>query len=208
MICELTNVQKKYKDKVVLDNFNLKVNEGEKIAIVGKSGAGKSTLLNIIGLLEKPDDGAVILFDDKQALKKRKYYLRNKITYLFQNYGLIENENIIQNLNIALTYTRKKKCEKKQLIKKALVDVGLQYMSGCEKIYTLSGGEQQRVALARTFLKPSELILADEPTGSLDEANRDLFLNLLSSDALKEKTFIVVTHDNTVASYCDRLMNI
>ena len=119
-------------------------------------------------------------------------------TILFQNYALIDDESIKDNLMLALEYVKMNKTEKKDLIKKTLKKVGIEKDIN-EKIYSLSGGEQQRVSLARTLLKPSKLILADEPTGNLDESNRNDIIKILLEMQKKGKTIIIVTHDNVVA---------
>lgn len=209
-VCELKNISKSYSDKVILDNLSLDIFEGEMIAIVGRSGSGKTTLLNIIGLLEKSDNGIVELFG-KNVTNINKgtlnIMLREKISYLFQNYALIDNDSIDKNLDVALVYSKKTIKEKEKMKKEVLAKVGLN-ISLKTKIYELSGGEQQRVAIARLLLKPCELILADEPTGSLDRNNRDDILNILSNLKNKGKTIVIVTHDEYIANYCDRTITI
>ncbi len=176
--------------------------------IVGASGSGKSTLLNIIGLLETVDKGRVSiddLTDITPQSNKAISIIRYKFNYLFQNYALIDEETVEYNLKLALRFT---KGNKKELIRKALKKVGL---DGYEKakIYQLSGGEQQRVALARVILKPSKYILADEPTGSLDPDNRDIVIKTLRRlNKEDNKTVIIVTHDTYVADQCDRIIKI
>ena len=131
---------------------------------------------------------------------------RNKIAYIFQNYALSDNDTVYYNLKISLKYTKIK--NKDEEIKKALKLVGLE---GYEKnkIYTLSGGEQQRVAIARVLLKPCELVLADEPTGNLDSANKAEILKLFKV-LVKEhkKTVVVVTHDQSIAQECDKIISL
>lgn len=204
---ELADVCKKYGDKVVLDNFSLKVEEGEFVAIVGKSGCGKSTLLNIIGLLERIDSGYVCIDNDSNARPQGKAALkiiRDKISYLFQNFALVDEETVKYNLKLALRYA---KGDKNEMISNALEEVGL---SGYEnkKIYQLSGGEQQRVALARVMIKPSKIVLADEPTGCLDAENRDLVMEILRKIQKQGKTVLIVTHDENVAKKCDRVIEL
>lgn len=203
-ICKLEKISKTYKDKVVLNNFDLEIKQGEFISITGKSGSGKSTILNIIGMIDQADSGKVMLFGAEATKKKRQAYLRTKISYLFQNFALIDNETIEQNLDIALAYTQINKKDKLEIMKKTLAEVGLSNISLKQKVYSLSGGEQQRISLARTLLKPSELILADEPTGSLDNENRNAILNILASLNAQGKTIVIVTHDMEVASFCKR----
>lgn len=199
-ILKLENITKKYGKKIVLDNFCMEVDSGDFIAITGPSGSGKSTILNIIGLIESFNSGTYKIFDSinpKIDSTECVKMLRNKISYLFQNFALINDESVYYNLEIALHFSKYSKDKKKQLISEALENVGL---SGVErkKVFQLSGGEQQRVALARIMLKPSEIILADEPTGSLDRSNRDNIMSILSELNEKGKTVIVVTHDPNV----------
>jgi len=207
-IIELKNIIKKYGTKKVLDNFSMEISKGEMIAITGPSGKGKTTILNIIGLLEKFDEGELII-DGESNLKpnsmKATKILREKISYLFQNFALVDDETVYYNLDLALRYVKVSKKEKKVLMEKALSDVGL---SGCgnSKIFELSGGEQQRIALARIILKPCKIVLADEPTGSLDEENSINILRLLALLKEKGKTIIIVTHDKNVADKCDRVI--
>ena len=217
---ELKDITKKYGKKVIFQNFNLKVKEGEMIAIIGPSGSGKSTLLNIIGLIESFNSGGY------QLASKKEYYpylyqlidknvkpnsslaqkiIRNDISYLFQNFALIEDQSVLSNLLLALKYVHQKKEEKVKLIKKALTDVGLQdYLNS--KIFELSGGQQQRVAVARAIIKPSKIVLADEPTGSLDIKNRNEIFKLLVKLNNKGKTIVIVTHDIELAQKCPRVV--
>ncbi|MEC0183443.1 ABC transporter ATP-binding protein [Paenibacillus peoriae] len=209
-ICELINVSKSYADRSVIDNINIEISKGEMVAIVGKSGSGKTTILNIMGLLEQPDKGAVHLFHEKApriGSGRANRLLREKISYLFQNYALIDNETVGYNLEVPLIYAKKGKKEKQNLKMAVLERVGVQ-VSLKQKIYELSGGEQQRVAIARTLLKPSELILADEPTGSLDVDNRNGIMTILKELHSEGKTIIIVTHDQFVADACSRVIKL
>ncbi|EES92276.1 bacteriocin ABC transporter ATP-binding protein [Clostridium botulinum] len=205
-IIKLVNVKKKFGSHAIFENLNLNVEENDFVAIVGKSGKGKTTLLNMIGCIEPITSGEINVCGIKNPNINKKsgsQLLRNKISFLFQNYALVDDETVNFNLDIALRFTKSSKSEKATLKKDALKMVGL---SGYEsrKVYELSGGEQQRIAIARAILKPSNLVLADEPTGSLDPENRDIVLKLLSKMNEMGKTIIVVTHDSTVADYCKR----
>ncbi|MDU4888929.1 MAG: ABC transporter ATP-binding protein [Clostridium sp.] len=202
----LINISKKFKDKSVIDKLNLKVSKGEFIAITGNSGSGKTTLLNIMGLLEKPDSGDVIINGIKNPNGKQVRILqRDFYGYLFQNYALIENETVESNLKIALKY--QKNINHTEKINEALESVGLKGHNK-KKIYELSGGEQQRVALARVILKKCEIIFADEPTGNLDKENRDIVFEILKRLNDEGKTIVFVTHDLDLAERAKRVIKL
>ncbi|MBZ1328769.1 ABC transporter ATP-binding protein [Clostridium botulinum] len=207
---KMQNITKKFGNKIILNKFSLDIKEGELLAITGLSGSGKSTILNIIGLLEDIDSGKFIL-DGNENIKvnssKANKILRETIGYLFQNFALIDEETVLYNLQLALKYVKKSKSEKKDLIKHALKHMNLENYEK-RKIYELSGGEQQRVSIARLILKPSKIILADEPTGSLDAKNRDLVLFHLKELNKQGKTVIIVTHDIEVAQKCNRIISL
>lgn len=203
---EIKNLNKKFNDKVIFNNLNLTIEDGEMLAISGASGSGKTTLLNILGKLDKEYDGNIIIDNKNLKTITQTNYLRNTIGYLFQNYALADNLTVTRNLDFSLKYSDDKSLEAKE---NALEMVGLdpkEYLN--KKIYTLSGGEQQRVALARLFLKPCSIILADEPTGSLDVKNRDIVLEILRKMNEHGKTVIVVTHDPYVLTVCNRVIKI
>ena len=206
-IVELENVSKSYEDKNVLNNLSFKIEEGTFNVIMGASGSGKSTILNIIGLLDKATSGDVILFGQKNIRPfsmKAEQMLKNKIGYLFQNFALIENETVANNLKLALENVRGNKKEK---ISVALKEVGLEGYEN-KKIFKCSGGEQQRVAIARLLLKPCELILADEPTGSLDIKNREIVVKLLKNMQEQGKTIIIVSHDSFFEAIADNVIDL
>lgn len=208
MIIELKNINKKYGSRELFHNLDFSIKNGEMVAIIGASGSGKSTLLNIIGLIDKPDSGEVLICGNKNPYDKEKIKLnlfRNNIGYLFQNYALVDNYTVSKNLDIALEYVKGK--DKKKLKEEALNKVGLLDKLN-NKIFELSGGEQQRVALARLMLKENDIILADEPTGSLDEDNKAIILKLLKELNNEGKTIVIVTHDKVVADICNREINI
>lgn len=209
-LVEINNLTKKYEKKTILKDISLTVEEGEFVCIHGKSGCGKSTLLNIIGLIEKYDSGSVKLFGNdinRTSIFARQKLIRYKIGYLFQNYALIDDNSVMNNLLIGMKYIKESDKIKKSKISETLKLVGL---DGYEKkmIYKLSGGEQQRVAIARIMLKPSELILADEPTGSLDPENRDIVMDLLKKLNNEGKTILLVSHDVNVVKSADRVVEL
>lgn len=207
---EIKELCKSFEEKKIFDSFSYTINDGTMLAIVGKSGCGKSTLLNIIGLLDCDYKGQV-LYDGIEVSKskdsKKIEYIRNNINYLFQNYALIDSETVQDNLLLALQYEKMSKDDKIVMINKALKEVDMEYYNA-KKIYTLSGGEQQRVALARIMLKKGNIILADEPTGNLDEVNSKKVMNLLKKLQKQGKTIIIVTHNEYIAKECDEILNL
>ncbi|MGM9973270.1 MAG: ABC transporter ATP-binding protein [Clostridiaceae bacterium] len=209
-IIELDRITKSFGDKIILDEFSLQVEEGEFISLTGPSGSGKSTLLNIIGLLEDFDDGELTIDEEISAppnSERANKIIREKVSYLFQNYALVDEETVSYNLSLALKYVKGSKKDKAEKMIEALKTVGLEGYE-LRRIYELSGGEQQRVAIARIMLKPGKIILADEPTGSLDEKNKMKVLNLLKELNHNGKTIIVVTHDPYVAAMSHRSISI
>ncbi|MET9267103.1 ABC transporter ATP-binding protein [Amycolatopsis sp. NPDC004079] len=207
--CELRGIRKQYGRQQVLDDYALTVEPGEFTALTGASGAGKSTVLNLLGLLEAPDAGEVRLFGERAPRPRSRaanLLRRNRLGYLFQNFALIDSETVERNLEVALTYA-KRGTSKQDRIKEALAQVGLRRAEH-RKVHSLSGGEQQRVAVARLLLKPCDLILADEPTGSLDARNRDRVVDLLRKLNEAGKTVIVATHDEAVAERCSRVVEL
>lgn len=207
---QLKNISKSYKNKEIFNRVSLEIPQNAFVTLHGDSGSGKSTLLNVIGLIEPFNDGQYHLFDQpapEPNSKKALLLRRNKIAYLFQNYGLIEEETIKQNLELVLVYEKLSASKKNQKMMEALQAVNLE-MRLNKKIYELSGGEKQRVALARIILKKSELILADEPTGSLDKNNGLDVINLLKAQQEKGKTICIVTHDPAIIKKSDYSISI
>lgn len=207
--CELRGVHKRYRGHVVLSDFDLQIDAGEMVAITGASGSGKSTVLNMIGLLDDPDSGEIRIFGEtapKSHSRAANRYRRHRLGYLFQNFALMDNASVKQNLDIALTYSRDR-TPKKHRVAEALAHVGLPEAKH-RKVYSLSGGEQQRVAVARLLLKSAEVVLADEPTGSLDPENRDVVLALLREMNNAGKTVIIASHDPEVVRACSRAVTL
>lgn len=210
-IIELKNITKKYKGgKTIFSNYSLRIDEGEFIGIVGESGAGKTTLLNIIGLITNISSGSITIKKQSNltpSSKKAMLLRRNTIGYLFQNYGLIDDESVEWNLNLALEYKKLSRSQKKEKIQTLLTKMGLTDYEK-KKIYQLSGGEQQRVAIAKLILQESSIILADEPTSGLDNANKVMVMDLLSKLNNKGITVIMVTHDTTLNNYFSKIIEL
>ena len=200
MTIEIVNVTKKYGSKEIFTDLNLTFEAGKSYALIGGSGSGKSNLLNIIGRLEKIDSGKVLV--DKQDIWKTKErtYFKNTIGYVFQNYSLIENKTVYDNLKLLN--------KDKKIISEILEKVGLSRDYLKHKIYELSGGQAQRVAIARMLMKPRKIILADEPTGALDSEIGNEIINLLLSEAAKNNYVIIATHDPAVYSKVDVIIDI
>lgn len=207
---EINKLNKSFGDTIIFEDFSYKIIDGSMIAIVGKSGCGKSTLLNIIGLLDFDYEGQ-ILYDgntfSKKNEKQKSKYIRDNINYLFQNYALIDNETVETNLLLALEYEKMDRATKKKKINEVLKRVDLENYSN-KKVYTLSGGEQQRIALARIMLKKGNIVLADEPTGNLDVENSKQVIKILKELQKEGKTIIVVTHSEEIAKQCDEIIKL
>ena len=209
-IINIKNVSKKFGDKCVLDNADLEIQKGEMLAIVGESGKGKTTLLNIIGLILQKDSGTIEIEGievDKINSKRAMMLRRNRIGYLFQNFGLIDEDTVEWNLSLAFAYKKLSKKEKETAIEEVAEKLGVGSLLK-RKVYELSGGEQQRVAIARLMLQDPNIVLADEPTGSLDKGNVQIVMNLLKEMHENGKTIIIVTHDLEVANQCTRCVKI
>lgn len=209
-IVNLSHIAKRYGDHIIYEDFNLSIYKGEMICVAGASGSGKSTLLNMIGMFDTPDSGEITLFGKplpSAASHQGRLLMHDQLFYLFQNFALIEHKSIDYNLEIPFTDRHLPRRMKQRAKKEALEKVHLQ-LDLKEKIYQLSGGEQQRVALARGYLKPFSLLLADEPTGSLDSHNRDEIIGLLKDFQKEGKTIIVVSHDPVVMKSADRLIQL
>ncbi|MBP3222734.1 MAG: ABC transporter ATP-binding protein [Actinomycetaceae bacterium] len=199
-------LSKSFHDISVCKNLSFDVFRNTMVSLVGPSGSGKSTILNMIGLLESIDSGTLKIDGSSlPALKSRKATLlrRYTINYLFQSFALINNMSVEKNLMIAMKYTNLSKKEKHEKMQEALDVLGIADVM-LKPVNTLSGGQMQRVAVARCIVKPGELILADEPTGSLDKTNAMNVFHLL--EMMRDeygKTIILVTHDEDLARACD-----
>src|SRR3989337_555405 len=212
-VLKLENLSRKYtlgkRSVQALSNVNLQVNRGEFVAIMGPSGSGKTTLLNVLGCLDKPTEGKVLLDDvDVTQLPEKELYKirRSKIGFIFQTFNLLPSLNARENVELPMECCGNQKSERSRRAKELLQLVNL---SGREehRPHRLSAGEQQRVAIARALANDPAIILADEPTGNLDSKNKQEIVKLLANLNINHgTTIIVVTHDGQVAAHTERLL--
>ena len=209
-IIELKNIRKEYGKKdfkfTAIDNINLSVEKGDFIAIMGPSGSGKSTLLNIIGCMDQLTKGEYYLngkLINKLKNKELSKIRNSTISFVFQDFALMKEYNVYDNVELPLSHRNLSNKQKKQMIIKQLEELGIKDQIK-KKPNELSGGQQQRVAIARALVSDAEIILADEPTGALDSKTGMEIMNILSEINKKGKTIIIVTHDEKVASYCNK----
>ncbi|MDI5916779.1 ATP-binding cassette domain-containing protein [Streptococcus equi] len=200
MAIEVLNVTKKFGSKKIFTDLNLTFEAGKSYALIGGSGSGKSTLLNIIGRLEKIDSGKVLADEQDIWKTKERTFFKTIIGYVFQNYSLIENKTVYDNLRLIN--------KDKKIIADVLEKVGLSNDYLNQKIYELSGGQAQRVAIARMLMKPRKIILADEPTGALDSEIGKEIINLLLSETAENKYVIIATHDPAVYNKVDVIIDL
>lgn len=197
VILELRDVSKIYESVNALSNINLKVKKGDWIAIMGSSGSGKTTMMNIIGCMDRPSNGQVLIDGvdiSKESQKNLTYIRREKIGLIFQQFHLISYLTALENVMVAQYYHSM--IDEKEALE-ALKKVGLGDRAK-HLPSQLSGGEQQRVCIARALINNPEIILADEPTGNLDEANEIMVIEILKQLHKEGATIIVVTHDPEV----------
>ena len=205
---KVEHLTKKFQEKVIFEDINCILETGKTYAIVGKSGAGKTTFLNVLSGLEQPSSGKVVITDLTVNGKNRKKLYRTTFGFIFQNFGLIDTETVKQNLELGFANQKLTKGQKSKRMQSALKQVGLEKMPFNQKVYTLSGGEQQRIALARILLKTPKVIFADEPTGSLDSENSQVVLKTLLNNFDPAATIVIATHDPSVWQECDYLIKI
>lgn len=211
----LANIEKVYRTKTIetlaLNKINLKIEKGEFLSIMGPSGCGKSTLLNIMGLLDEPSDGEVVIgdtsfkgFSDKQLARFRNQTLG----FIFQSYHLINDLPVVDNVELPLLYRKISGTERRRLAAEALGKVGLSNRLS-HFPNQLSGGQRQRVAIARAIVGNPKIILADEPTGNLDSVMGNEVMDiLLGLNKEEETTIVMVTHDETMAQKTHRLVRL
>jgi len=213
-ILRMNNIVKTYQmgdeEQVILKGIDLKVNEGEFISLLGPSGSGKSTMMNIIGCLDTPTSGEYILSNRKIAEldEAELAHIRSKeIGFIFQSFQLLPRLTAIQNVELSLIYSGVKSLERREKAQNMLKRVGLE-----EKMNhypnQLSGGQQQRVAIARALSTDPTILLADEPTGALDQKTGHQVMDLFRELNEEGRTIIMITHDITIAKNASRIVKI
>lgn len=211
-VIKLKSLTKRYgigdAEQVALDGIDLTINKGEFIAIMGPSGCGKTTLLNILGLLDRPDEGTYHLGSKSvtNISSSRSAKIRNeKIGFIFQSFNLIPRLNVVENVALPLTYTGKSRIKSLEIASKTLKKFYLNereyYMP-----HQLSGGQTQRVAIARALVNNPSIILADEPTGNLDSKASHIIMEELAAIHKQGNTIIMVTHNPDMTTYADRII--
>lgn len=206
---ELQHIWKQFGSRVIFSDLNLNFQSGMVYALIGDSGCGKTTLLNMLAKLETFDKGEIIYKGKSLTSLKNEEFYRNELGYLFQNFGLLESQTIRENLELGMIGKKNyKKQEKERLLLQALQAVRLDYLSLNQKIYELSGGEAQRVALAKIILKDPPLILADEPTASLDPKNSKEIMEILLELRNANRTIIIATHNPSIWKMADQVIHL
>jgi putative ABC transport system ATP-binding protein len=210
-IIEVKNLKKSYdKGKIkALNGIDLEIKDGEFISIMGPSGSGKSTLLNMLGALDTADEGSIeVAGIDLMKTKKLDEFRSKKIGFIFQFHNLIPNLSVVENVEIPMYETKISNNDMRARALELLDDVNLSHRVN-QRPNTLSGGERQRVAIARALVNKPSIILADEPTGSLDSQTGDVILKLLKELQQKENvTLIMVTHELKVAKRAERIVTV
>ena len=205
-IIKCKNLTKKYGKHIILDQFNLTVEQGEMIAITGKSGCGKSTLLNILGAIDDLTSGSYI-FEGVDVTRLNDYqgasFRNEKVGTVFQSFNLINEISALENVCMPLGYAGVARKQREKRARQLLGLVGLDQKADKSPLY-LSGGEQQRVAIARALAKIPKVLLADEPTGNLDHKNSLSIMDLFSQLHAQGMTIVMVTHSAEIASYATR----
>ena len=209
---QLEEVHKIYRteeiETLALENVNMTIVKGEYVSVMGPSGCGKSTLLNVMGLLDRPTQGQIILAGDNTAQMNEATlaHFRNRtLGFVFQSFHLVNALNVLDNVELPLLYRRCSAGERRRLAKEALGLVGLSHRTRHFPAQ-LSGGQCQRVAIARAIVGSPEILLADEPTGNLDSINGAEIMKLLKELNERGTTIVMVTHDNNLAQQTKRMV--
>ncbi|MGT2784910.1 putative bacteriocin export ABC transporter [Streptococcus merionis] len=202
----LEKVSKQFGERFLFSDLSMTFEAGKVYALIGSSGSGKTTLMNMMAKLETYDGN--IFFRNKNLNQfKSSEFFRHELGYLFQNFGLIESQTIKENLKLGLIGQKLSKREQQQKEEEALNRVGLSYLNLDKRIFELSGGESQRVALAKVILKNPPFILADEPTASIDPETAKAIMAILLSLRNENRLIIVATHNPTIWEMADEIIS-
>lgn len=209
-LIELQKINKSFGDIDVIKDLDFKVEEGEMVAIIGKSGAGKTTLLNIIAGIEYQDSGRYLFDGGEVSIKNTGMgisFRKDRIGLIVQHFALINDFTVYDNVELGLWERKLSREQRKKKVFAALESVGISSLAS-NYPSTLSGGEKQRVAIARAIVGKHKVILADEPTGSLDSDTEKEILTILQELNKKGTTIVLITHDMDVANICDRIVTL
>ena len=211
---EMKNIRKSFPldgdKKIVLDGISMKIEDGEMVAVMGASGSGKTTLLNILGCLEEADEGTYLCNgQDITNMKSStmEQFRKNTISFVFQQFALIGDETVGDNIALPLKARNVPRAKRKQIISSVADKLGIADQLK-KKPALISGGQQQRCAIARALVTDNPIILADEPTGALDQKTGLEIMEILRELSREGKTVIIVTHDEKVAGMADRIIRI
>ena len=214
VLVKILNISKIYgqppNQVVALKNVSCEIKKGEFVAIIGPSGSGKSTLMNIIGCLDEPTSGQLLLEDKKvSALSQNELAkIRNsKIGFIFQSFNLLPRTSAIKNVMLPLLYSKVEKKQRENKAKQMLAKVGLEDKENATPSQ-LSGGQQQRVAIARALINDPQIILADEPTGNLDTKSSSEIMQILKHLNGEGKTIVIITHESEIAKSAKRIITL
>lgn len=212
---ECRDIKKVYQtgdiSSTVLNKINLKINDGEFVAIIGPSGSGKSTLMHILGALDTPTSGQYFLdgqdiskLDDNELAELR----RKKIGFVFQAFNLLPRATVLRNVYLPLIYTKTDADKREKLARESLAKVGLDEIHFMKRSNQLSGGQMQRVAIARAMINDPSIILADEPTGNLDTKTSQIVMDTFKKLNLEGRTIILITHEQDIAKNANRIIHL
>jgi ABC-type lipoprotein export system ATPase subunit len=211
MLLQVKKLSKSYGHRQVLDSIDFGIEKGERVAIMGPSGCGKTTLLNCLGAVDRPDEGQIIFNDTMltgmsgEALNQ---FRRDQLGFIFQFFHLLPTLTVEENIGFPMMLAKATKAEQKERVDHLINEVGLSEVRSSLP-GTLSGGEMQRVAIARALVMSPPLLLADEPTGNLDESTGQRILQLLQDICSETQTALVmVTHSNDAAAICNRIIHL
>ena len=205
---KIEHLAKSFGERTVFQDINLQFAAGKVYALIGNSGCGKTTLLNMIAKLESYDEGKILYKEKNIKTIKSIIFFRNELGYLFQNFGLLDNETVSSNLDLGLINRQCNRKEKENYKKEVLARVGLSHIHLEQKVYELSGGEAQRVALAKIILKDPPLILADELTAALDPITSQEIMKILLTMKNQNRLIIIATHNPDIWNQADEVINL